>query len=320
METARDTPLVVIVGPTSSGKTGLALDLARRFGAEIVSADSQQVYRGMDIGTGKVDAAIRAEVPHHLIDIVDPDDEMTAARFLELADAAIAEIAGRGAPVIVAGGTMLYIRVLLRGLAAGPPADPAIRARLEEEARAGGGAPALHRRLAGIDPAAAEKIEPTDLRRIIRALEVHELTGEPLSEHQRRHDFSQVPPRYRAQLVGLCPADRQLLYERINRRVESMIDAGLIAEVERLRAAGYGPELRAQQAIGYAEVHAHLDRARDLSEIIRLIQRNSRRYARRQLSWYRRDPSVGWYDNPADVDLDAVGRYLDNQVPAGSSS
>lgn len=313
--TAREVPLVVIVGPTSSGKTQLSLELARRVGGEIVSADSQQVYRGMDIGTGKVSPEIRAEVPHHLIDIADPDEEMTAARFLELADAAIAEIAGRGSPVIVAGGTMLYIRVLLRGLAAGPPGDPAIRARLEAEAAAGGGAAMLHRRLAEIDPLSAQKIDPADLRRIVRALEVHELTGEPLSEHQRRHDFSRVPPRYPAQVIGLCPVDRSALYERINRRVEEMFDAGLVAEVEALRAAGYGPELRSQQAIGYAEIHSHLDGDRDLPATIRLIQRNSRRYARRQLSWYRRDETVIWHEEPGAVDLDAAGRYLDNQIP-----
>jgi tRNA dimethylallyltransferase len=266
----------------------------------------------MDIGTGKISTAIRGEVPHHLIDIADPDDDMTAARFLELADAAIAEIAGRGAPVIVAGGTMLYIRVLLRGLAAGPPGDPEIRARLEAEAAAlEDGSAGLHRRLAEIDPAAAARIDPADLRRIVRALEVFELTGEPLSDHQRRHDFDAVPLRYPARVIGLAPADRAILYERINSRVEQMFEDGLVDEVCRLRAAGYGPELRSQQAIGYSEVHAHLDGQRDLPDCLRLIQRNSRRYARRQLSWYRRDAAVEWYDEPAAVDLDSAKRYLE---------
>ena len=268
----------------------------------------------MDIGTGKVPPAIRDEIPHHLIDIADPDEEMTAQRFIELADPAIAEIASRGAPVIVAGGTMLYIRVLLRGLAAGPPADPAIRARLEAEAAAiDDGTAELHRRLAAIDPISADKIGPSDLRRIIRALEVHELTGEPLSEHQKRHDFDQVPRRYPARLVGLSPDDRRVLYDRINARVSEMVDAGLVEEVQKLRDGGFGRDLRSQQAIGYAEVHAHLDGERDLPDTIRVIQRNSRRYARRQLSWYRRDDAVEWFEHPGAVDLDSAKRYLEEQ-------
>jgi tRNA dimethylallyltransferase len=300
--------LYVIVGPTSAGKSELAVDLARRVGGEIVSADSQQVYRGMDIGTGKVSAAIRAEISHHLIDVVDPDQEMTAARFLELADAAIAAIAGRGRPVVVAGGTMLYVRVLLRGLFAGPPADAAIRARLESEAEASG-TRALHDRLAAIDPESAARIEKSDRRRIIRALEVHELTGEPLSAHHRRHDFAETPRRYPARLVGLSP-ERELLYRRIDARVEAMVAGGWLEEVAALRAAGYGPALRSQQAIGYAELHRHLDGALALGEAVRLIQRNSRRYARRQLSWYRRDQAVAWLPRAGDVDLADAERYL----------
>jgi tRNA dimethylallyltransferase len=300
--------LYVIVGPTSAGKSELAVDLARRVGGEIVSADSQQVYRGMDIGTGKVSAAIRAEIPHHLIDVVDPDQEMTAARFLELADAAIAAIAGRGRPVVVAGGTMLYVRVLLRGLFAGPPADAAIRARLESEAEVSG-TRALHDRLAAIDPESASRIEKSDRRRIIRALEVHELTGEPLSVHHRRHDFAETPRRYPARLVGLSP-ERDLLYRRIDARVEAMVVGGWLEEVAALRAAGYGPALRSQQAIGYAELHRHLDGTLELGEAVRLIQRNSRRYARRQLSWYRRDPAVAWFLRAGDVDLADAERYL----------
>ncbi|HWM87205.1 MAG TPA: tRNA (adenosine(37)-N6)-dimethylallyltransferase MiaA, partial [Kofleriaceae bacterium] len=181
--------LVVIVGPTGSGKSGLAIQLARAIGGEVVSADSQQVYRGMDIGTGKVSPAERAGVPHHLLDVLDPDQEMTAARFVELADAAIA---GAAAPVVVAGGTGLYVRALLLGLFAGPAGDPALRARLTAEAEAAGGAPALWQRLAALDPAAAARIERNDLRRIIRALEVIELTGSRMSEHQRRHDHRRV--------------------------------------------------------------------------------------------------------------------------------
>jgi tRNA dimethylallyltransferase len=296
--------LVVIVGPTASGKSRLALDLARAVGGEVVSADSQQVYRGMDIGTGKVSAAERALVPHHLIDVCEPDDEMTAARFAELADRAIAAAAARGVPVVVAGGTGLYVRALLLGLFAGPPADPALRARLRAE-----GLPALWQRLSAADPAAAARIDRNDEKRIIRALEVLELTGEPMSVHQERHDHRRVERRYPARLVGLNPP-RPELYRRIDARVEAMMAAGFLDEVQRLRAAGHGPDLRSQAAIGYAELHRHLDGVRPLGETIRLIQRNSRHYARRQLSWYRGDPAVEWYAEPRAVAIDDLERYL----------
>jgi tRNA dimethylallyltransferase len=296
--------LVVIVGPTGAGKTRLAIDLARRVGGEIVSADSQQVYRGMDIGTGKATAAERAEIPHHLIDVVRPDEEMTAARFAALADAALADLAARGAPAIVCGGTGLYVRILLYGLFEAPPADPALRAALAAE-----GAPALWRRLHATDPESAAKIDAADLKRLVRALEVHALTGVPMSEHQRRHDFRTLPPRYPTRRIGLAPP-RGELYPRIDARVDRMIADGLVDEVRALRAAGYAPPLRSQQAIGYAELHAHLDGACDLPRAIELIKRNSRRYARRQLAWFRSDPDVIWATDPAEVDLPSLERYL----------
>jgi len=296
--------LVVIVGPTGAGKTRLAIDLARRVGGEIVSADSQQVYRGMDIGTGKATAAERATVPHHLLDVIAPDEEMTAARFAALADAAIAGVAGRGRPVIVCGGTGLYVRILLFGLFDAPPADPELRAELARVELV-----ALHERLRAVDAEAAARIDPNDRKRITRALEVHALTGTPISEHQRRHDFRSLAPRYPARLIGLAPA-RDDLYPRIDARVDQMLAAGLVAEVQALRDAGYRPPLRSQQAIGYAELHAHLDGLHDLERAIELVKRNSRRYARRQLAWYRSDPNVSWSEDPARVDLDSLERYL----------
>jgi len=300
--------LVVIVGPTGAGKTRLALALARAAGAEIVSADSQQVYAGMDIGTGKATAAERAAVPHHLIDVVRPDQDMTAGRFVELADAAIAGAAARGRPVVVCGGTGLYVRALLLGLADGPPADAEVRAELDALAAAHGTA-YLHDRLAAVDPDLAPKIDRNDRKRIVRALEVHRLTGVPMSEHQRRHDHRRVEPRYPHRLVGLAP-DRAALYARIDRRVDAMLAAGLIDEVRSLRAAGFAPPLRSQEAIGYAEVHAHLEGTCPLDRTVDLIKRNSRRYARRQLSWYRPDQSVAWHCEVADVDLASLERYL----------
>jgi tRNA dimethylallyltransferase len=298
----------VIVGPTGAGKTRLAMWLAERTGGEVVSADSQQVYAGMDIGTGKVSAAERARVPHHVIDVVSPDQEMTAQRFVELADRAIAEVAARGKPVIVCGGTGLYVRALLLGLFAGPPASPELRAELTELARARGTA-ALHAELMQVDPQAAAKIDRNDEKRIIRALEVFRLTGEPMSAHQAKHDHRSAPMRYATRQVGLQP-EREALYRAIDRRVDAMIDAGLEGEVAALRARGYRPPLRSQQAIGYAELHDAADGRVLRPRAIELIKRNSRHYARRQLSWYRADREIHWHADAGDVDLADLERYL----------
>ncbi|HUQ01521.1 MAG TPA: tRNA (adenosine(37)-N6)-dimethylallyltransferase MiaA [Kofleriaceae bacterium] len=300
--------LVVVVGPTGAGKSRLAIELARATGGEVVSCDSQQVYVGMDIGTGKVSPAERAEIPHHLLDVVRPDDEMTAARFVELADAAITDVAARGKQVIVCGGTGLYVRALLLGLFAGPPADAEVRAELEARATAGGTA-ALWDDLNVIDPESAARIDRNDRKRLVRALEVHRLTGETMTEHHRRHDHKAVPPRYEHVMVGVAPP-RDQLYDVIDARVDAMLAAGLLDEVGALRAAGYAPPLRSQQAIGYAELHEHLAGRSDLSRAVELVKRNSRRYARRQLSWYRPDRTVRWADSPGAVDVDSLRRYL----------
>jgi tRNA dimethylallyltransferase len=300
--------LIVIVGPTGAGKTRLAMLLAERTGGEVVSADSQQVYAGMDIGTGKVSAEERARVPHHVIDVLSPDQEMTAQRFVELADRAITDLAARGKPVIVCGGTGLYVRALLLGLFAGPPASPELRAELTELARREGCA-ALHAELERIDPRAAAKIDRNDEKRIVRALEVFRLTGETMSAHQAKHDHKSAEPRYAARLVGLAP-ERDALYRAIDSRVDAMIDAGLEREVAALRASGFRPPLRSQQAIGYAELHDAADGRVVRARAIELIKRNSRHYARRQLSWYRADPTIHWHADPAAVDLADLERYL----------
>jgi tRNA dimethylallyltransferase len=300
--------LVVIVGPTGAGKTRLAMQLAERTGGEVVSADSQQVYAGMDIGTGKVTAEDRVRVPHHVLDVVRPDEEMTAQRFVELADRAIAELAARGTPVIVCGGTGLYVRALLLGLFAGPPASPELRAELTEIARRDGTA-VLHAELVRVDAVAAAKIDRNDEKRIIRALEVFRVTGEPMSVHQAKHDHKAATPRYAARLVGLSP-EREALYQAIDRRVEAMIEAGFEGEVAALRAQGYLPPLRSQQAIGYAELHDAAEGRVERERAIELIKRNSRHYARRQLSWYRTDKVIGWHADPGAVDLADLERYL----------
>ena len=304
--------LVIIVGPTGAGKTRLSLDLAARVGGEVISADSQQVYVGMDIGTGKASAEERACVPHHLLDVVRPDEEMTAARFIELADQAISDVAARGKAVIVCGGTGLYVRALLLGLFDGPPASPEVRAVLTAIAERDGGA-ALHAELVRVDPVAATKIDPHDTKRVIRALEVFRITGEPMSAHQARHDHKSMPSRYPVRIVGLAP-EREDLYRAIDARVDAMLAAGLEAEVDLLREQGYRPPLRSQQAIGYAELHEVRDGTVDRDRAIELIKRNSRHYARRQLSWYRGSSSganeVAWSAGPAAVDLADLERYL----------
>jgi len=296
--------IVVIVGPTGAGKTRLSLALAAATGGEVISCDSQQVYIGMDIGTGKATREERARTPHHLLDVVQPDENMTAARFIEMADAAIADIAARGKAAIVVGGTGLYVRALLLGLFEGPPASPEIRAELTKL-----GLEALRAELERVDPIAATKIEKNDEKRIIRALEVFRLTGEPMSAHQARHDHRTLPRRYDARMVGLSP-DREDLYKAIDARVDEMIELGFEQEVAALRERGYQPPLRSQQAIGYAELHAVAAGEVDRTRGIELIKRNSRHYARRQMSWYRADTTITWHPNPAAVDLDEVGRYL----------
>ncbi len=300
--------IIVIVGPTGAGKTRLSLRLAERAGGEVVSADSQQVYAGMDIGTGKVTADERARVPHHVLDVVRPDEEMTAQRFVELADQAIESIAARGRTVIVCGGTGLYVRSLLLGLFAGPPADPDVRAELMRFSREHG-LPALHAELVRVDPVAAAKIDRNDEKRVIRALEVFKLTGEPMSVHQARHDHKTLPRRYEAQVIGLSP-EREALYRNIDVRVDEMLAAGLEGEVAALRAAGYVPPLRSQQAIGYAELHDVLDGKVERARAIELIKRNSRHYARRQLSWYRGDATITWNTDAAAVELGPLVAWL----------
>ena len=301
--------VVVIVGPTGAGKTALALALAEASGGEIVSADSQQVYVGMDVGTGKASAAERARVRHHLLDVATPADDMTAARFAALADAALAALAARRVPAIVCGGTGLYVRALLYGLFEGPPADPAIRARLDAQPL-----DQLHAALHAIDPESAARIDRHDRKRLVRALEVEAATGVTMSEHHRRHDHRTVPARYPHRLIGLAPP-RDALYRAIDARVDAMIAAGLLDEVRALRAAGFAPPLRSQQAIGYAELHDHLDGRFDLSRAIELVKRNSRRYARRQLSWYRSQDAVEWATRPDQVDLAALSAYLTEPAP-----
>ena len=281
-----------IVGPTGAGKTALALAVAERLGAEIVNADSRQVYRGMDVGTAKPTAAEQARVPHHLIDIRTPDNPLDVAEFAALAKAAIAEVTARGRPVLIVGGSGLYLRVLRDGIFAGPPAAPAIRAELTAFARRRG-TPALHIKLAAVDCAAAARISPNDLQRIVRALEVFRLTGTPLSAHHERHRFA-TPP-YTSLTVGVT-MPRELLYAAIDRRFAAMVAAGLLDEVRGLLADGHQTGDARLGTIGYRELAAHLRGATDLATAITNAQRASRQLAKRQLTWFRADPTIVWLD------------------------
>ncbi|MBM4380589.1 MAG: tRNA (adenosine(37)-N6)-dimethylallyltransferase MiaA, partial [Deltaproteobacteria bacterium] len=240
-------PLVVIAGPTASGKTALAVRVALALGAEIISADSQQVYRRFDVGTAKPSAAELASVPHHLLSFVDPHDAYSAARFQADADRAVSDIRARGKRVVVVGGTGLYLRVLLRGVMEAPSANPAFRAALEARA-ARGGREALHRELAQVDPEAASVIQPTDLVRITRALEIHAATGRPASALRREHGFGEV--RHAHRLFVLMP-DREALYGAINARTRGLYAAGLVEETRRLAAEGFR-DAAPMRSVGYA--------------------------------------------------------------------
>jgi tRNA dimethylallyltransferase len=296
--------LLVLAGPTASGKTALAIDLARRLGGEIVNGDSQQVYRGLDVGTAKPTAAERAAVPHHLLDVVAPGQGMDAARFVSLADRAIADIAGRGRFPLLVGGTGLYLRALLHGVVAAPGRDPALRARLEEEA-ARHGRPALHARLAAVDPEAAARIRPMDLVRVVRALEIA-AGGRRASELHAAHGFREH--RYAATLLAI-DLPRAELHARIAARVGAMFAGGLLEETRALLAAG-GGELPARVPIGYAEAAACLRGEISREEAARRVEVAHRRYARRQVIWLRREPGVRWIAPPHDAD--ALARCVEH--------
>lgn len=288
--------LPAIVGPTGSGKSALALEVAERLpGVEIVSCDSQAIYRGLDIGTAKPTAEERARVPHHLIDVVDPAEEFSAARFVEEAEAAIADIRGRGGTPLLVGGTGLYLRSLLRGIFEAPPKDEKLRRRLEERARTEG-PDALHAELARVDPETASRLPPTDILRVVRALEVHALTGKPLSAHHREHES--MPPRHRALVLGLTPP-REELYRRIDGRAESMFRAGLVDEAVRV-AAEPGARARLERLMGYREALLLAEGAISREEALERTRREQRRYAKRQLTWFRAMPEVEWLPWPPD--------------------
>jgi tRNA dimethylallyltransferase len=278
-----------VVGPTATGKSSLAIAIAEQLGAEIINADSRQVYRGMDIGTAKPRAWELGGVRHHLIDIREPDQPLDVAEFAALARATIADIAGRGRAALVVGGSGLYLRAIRGGIFAAPPASPEIRTRLNALA-AQYGVNYLFARLAEVDPRAATRIKPNDLKRIARALEFYEQTGVPITHYQRRHRFNDRP--FESLTVGLS-LPREQLYATIDRRFDAMINEGLVAEVEALLAKGYDLPL---STIGYREIAKYLSGEISLGNAIALAKRASRRFAKRQLTWFRADPEIVWLD------------------------
>jgi len=281
-----------IVGPTGAGKSALAMEIAERLNCEIVNADSRQFYRGMDLGTAKPSAEDRARVRHHLIDVRNPDESLDVAEFAHLARAAIEEIAARGRNPLVVGGSGLYLRVIRGGIFRGPAASAEIRDRLTKIAREHGVAH-LHQRLRGIDPEAANRIGVNDLYRIVRALEVFELTGETISAHQRRHRFADAG--YDTLTVGV-EVERQKLYEAIDMRFDSMVAAGLVVEVRALIEAGYSPEKPPLSTIGYKQIAAYLRGGITMADAIARAKQESRRLAKRQLTWFRHEPEIVWLD------------------------
>lgn len=286
--------ILVVTGPTATGKTALSVELAKKLGGEIVSADSMQIYRGMDIGTAKVTKAEMQNIPHHMIDIADPSEDYSVSRYVEEADAAVRGILSRGRLPIVAGGTNLYIDSLIAGLDFAEKAeDAALRESLNKQYDDIGGE-AMLEHLRGFDPERAAKLHPADKRRIVRAVEIYILTGETITRHDE--ETKKRPKRYDAVKIALTFADRAVLYDRINARVDKMVSDGLFNEVKGLLDSGLSPACTSMQAIGYKEPAAYFRGEMSKDAAIELIKLSSRRYAKRQLTWLRRDTTVLWHE------------------------
>ncbi len=313
-------PAILLMGPTASGKTALAVELVQRGPFEIISVDSGMVYRGMDIGTAKPEAELLALAPHRLIDICDPLEAYSAALFRADALAAMAEITAAGRIPLLVGGTMLYFKVLLEGLAAMPDADPVIRARLEQEGQAQGW-PALHARLASVDPVSAARLKPNDSQRLQRALEVFELTGKPLSVWHAEQEVV-APPPWQFTRLAMAPPERATLHERIAQRFDAMLAAGFIDEVKGLRARGdLHPGLPSMRAVGYRQAWEYLDGQGGLGELRERGIAATRQLAKRQLTWLRSFAGIQWLDSN---EGDLAGKLLKSfrsdrtlELPAG---
>jgi tRNA dimethylallyltransferase len=294
---ARDRPRVVILlGPTGVGKSKLAIELAEEFGGEIISADSMQVYRYMDIGTAKPTLEEQKRVRHHLIDLVTPDQPFQAALYRMLGRKTIDQLDQEGKFIWVVGGTGLYIKTLTQGLFASPQIDPGVREKLKQEAQEKGG-DVLYQRLKRIDPKTASKLHPRDLFRAIRALEVFDSTGIPISFYREQHRFGERP--YLTLKIGL-EINRLSLYQRIDQRVDQMTERGLVQEVKGLMEMGYSAELKPMQSLGYKQMVQFLTKKIGWTEAVKEMKRDTRHYAKRQLTWFKADPEVQWRDVSTD--------------------
>lgn len=306
------TKIVVVCGPTATGKTALSVELARAYAGEVVNADSTQVYRGMDLGTAKPTLAERGGVLHHLFDIRDPNEQCSAAEWARLADEAIAGITSRGHLPIVVGGTGFYLRALLDGLFEAPAVDPDVRARLAVEVSAPDGLARLRARLEAVDPEAAAGIMPRDRFRILRALEVFESSGQKISELRAAHAAGKSGPRYDALILGL-EIPRAELYARIDARQAEQVNAGLLDEYRALLVRGFSPDLPTLNGLCYRHMRFVHEGRMTLEEAIELDRRDNRRYAKRQWTWFRAMPGIRWFDPRTDGPAihDAVRSFLD---------
>ncbi len=284
--------VIIICGPTGVGKTAVGIQLAEKLDGEIISADSMQIYRYMDIGTAKPTADEQSRIPHHMIDIVDPDENFDAVRFAEMARDKVMQLHQRGVMPLVVGGTGLYIKALLQGLFQSNPVDPKTRERLMKEA-AENGSGILYDRLKRVDPDTADRLHPNDSYRIIRALETIEATGRSISEHQQDHGFADEP--FNALKICLH-VDRQKLYERIDKRVDMMIEEGLVDEVKKLLAMSYSADLKSMQSIGYRHMVEFFAEQLSWDECVRTLKRDTRRFAKRQFTWFGADQQIQWYE------------------------
>ncbi|MDE2322154.1 MAG: tRNA (adenosine(37)-N6)-dimethylallyltransferase MiaA [candidate division NC10 bacterium] len=311
-------PLIVLVGPTAVGKSSMALAVAERVGGEIIAADSMQVYRGLDIGTAKPSVDERKRIPHHLLDLREPDQSFTAADYVRLASAAIADIRARGRLPIMVGGTGLYLRALFHGLFGGPWEMTPLRETLYQEAERVGSA-TLHQRLKTIDPEAAATIHPNDLIRVVRALEVAAVSGRPISTLRTEARRNHRPIPGPVLQFGL-ERNRRELYQRIEVRVEAMMEQGLLREVRNLLDRGYCSTLRPLRAIGYRHMIGHLKGQISLDDAVASLKRDTRRYAKRQLTWFRHEDGIEWLPVEGSVVSECMFRLLIERIEAAWST
>ena len=304
--------IICVVGPTASGKTKLAVHLAKAYDGEVVSCDSMQIYKHMDIGTAKPTPEEMEGVRHHLIDIIEPGEDFSVGKYVQLADACVQDILSRGRTVIIAGGTGLYVDSLISGRTFAPVPQTGKREALEARMREAGGE-AMLEALRAVDPEAAQRLHPADEKRIIRALEVYEETGKTITQHNL--ETQAIPPRYRPVWLGLDYADRAVLYRRIDLRVDLMLQAGLLDEIRALLALGVSPDTTAMQAIGYKEFFGALDGSCTLEEAAELCKQRSRNYAKRQLTWFRRNPEIRWLRLTGQEDFSAVLAAARQNIP-----